>query len=152
MIKINKKKINRLSTTTCVFCHSANKSIDHLFIHHPFVERIWNHLCQIFRAVNKENVEHWNLNSILRLGTPDLIVRDLIWNIWLERNTYIFRDKFTLCLLVIIKIIYMFLSWITVALEIKNARMKDLATTVKHSLEFLNRSSFAGNIGDMIAN
>lgn len=67
----------------------------------------------------------------------DIIVKAIIWNIWLERNTRIFNDNFFNYIVVIIKTIYMVFSLIASIPEAKKVILEALATTVKRSLEFL---------------
>lgn len=74
----------------------------------------------------------------------NVILRTIIWNIWLEKNARIFYDKYSVTSFVIAKSNYMFLSWIDAALETK-ARLEGSTVMAKHNLEFLGHHTVPGD-------
>lgn len=74
----------------------------------------------------------------------NIIIRAITWNILLERNARIFNDKYTVSINVIVKCIYMLISWINAAPESKKPRLEEPAPTAKCSLEFLRQPSGSG--------
>lgn len=86
-----------MSTDTFVLCHKASESVEHIFFNCYFSERIWFFFKQILdlQASLTSIATLWtswipSLNSKIRI-LWDLISRALIWNIWLDRNNWIFN-------------------------------------------------------------
>lgn len=44
------KRFNRLSTATCVLCHTGIEFVNHLFFQCPLAEHVWNYFIRLFSA------------------------------------------------------------------------------------------------------
>lgn len=148
--KLAARGCNRLPTATCVMCNAGIETVDHLFFSCPFATFIWNSLIPIFRLPSPPQSVHalwgsWRpkLSSHVR-DAGDLIIRALMWNIWLERNARIFRDTYSACKSVLCKCIHMFLLWLNAVPDKKKPRLEDSAVSAKRSLDFLNDQPRSG--------
>lgn len=140
---LEKKGCNRLPTATCVMCHAGIEIVNHLFLHCPFVNGIWDYFCNLFQLRDApqsmcRSCREWT--TLLRPANKDrviLIMKDLVWYIWLARNDRIFNDIVTLTLSTILKIDCMILSWFSAAANDSKAKFENSIHMVRHSLEFL---------------
>jgi hypothetical protein len=87
----------------CTLCSQCAKAIDHLFLGCPFSRELW------FRCLRRSGwqrltpsvMDHftsWWLRSRKRVAKPwhkafDLLVALIIWSIWLEHNSRVFRNQ-----------------------------------------------------------
>ncbi|KAH7682405.1 Reverse transcriptase zinc-binding domain-containing protein [Dioscorea alata] len=90
-------RCNRLPSTTCVLCHSDIESSDHLFLNCPVTRRIWDHFTCLFK-IPKSHGRLCDLWASWRMRVLpntrdfcDLLVKALLWNVWLARNDIIFN-------------------------------------------------------------
>lgn len=69
----------------------------------------------------------------------DLLLKAIFWNIWLKRNRRIFKHRVLTLILVILKIIYLFFSWISVAGDPQHQHiLSEEVHTLRFSLDFQN--------------
>lgn len=73
------RRCNRLPNPTCLLCHAAVESVDHLFLWCPFAERIWNFIYQVFNLSSPPNSmrELWS-QWRLQVPSPAIDTRDLL--------------------------------------------------------------------------
>ena len=115
------RNCNRLLTSTYVLYHAASEFVHHLLLLCPVADCICHFFTQVVRLSSPPRSLH-DLCGTWRTQIPhshrgmwNLLSRAITWNIWLEKNTCIFHDKFSACSPIINIIIYMFVSWITLA-------------------------------------
>ena len=83
----------------------------------------------------------------------DFLTRNILWKIWLERNSHIFIRNSCPYLVIIRKIIYIFLLWVFVAPNAKKVKLEDATSTVKRSLEFLgSRTNVTSDLEELTTN
>lgn len=120
---------------SCGFCDNSEESVEHLFLHCPFIGKIWNHFLQqlglIWRHSNTviEFLWKWKLKfstkplTFLRYCLPFAIW----WSIWLERNDILItkkqREKTLSSLILDIKMLL--LSWTINVNSCKNIKLDD---------------------------
>lgn len=81
----------------CVFCHNAFKSVLHLFLQCPVVQKVWLEVMHILRLQSvwegPSLVEAfkfwWDTEATKSHGIIPLIIS---WGIWIARNNLIFED------------------------------------------------------------
>lgn len=78
-------------------------------------------------------------NPLVMIETREIIIKAIIWNIWLEKNKRIFHDSCYDYYVVISKIIHMVLSWIDAALYAKKALLEESVVSAKRNMEFLRQ-------------
>lgn len=134
---------NKLPTATCVLCNADIETVDHLFLLCPFVVRLWAFLAARFHfpPPPRSVEELWGSWRAL-IPKPikdavDLVIRSLLWHVWLERNARIFNNAYSVHQSVLLKVIYMFLSWINAVPDAKKAKLEGSVSTAKRSLQFL---------------
>lgn len=139
-----KRRCNQLPTTTCVLCHSNIESVDHLFIQSPFARRVRYYFVNLLHLpvspLSMNDIwSFWRLGlrpSIRDMGV--LVVKVIVWNIWLVRNDCIFNANVVPSYSFILKINRMFLSWVSAVFEGSQAKLEDSMAFVRWSLDFLN--------------
>lgn len=67
----------------------------------------------------------------------DLVVKTLVWNIWLTRNECIFNAKILHVHDVILSIDRMILLWCSSATDRSHGKLEDSLKCIRRSLEFL---------------
>ena len=88
---------NRLPTTTCILCHGVIETADHLFICCPIAIFVWNHFPRDLGANMTANFMAHLRDGWYRGLDPShrpswsLLVRAIVWQIWLERNDCMFN-------------------------------------------------------------
>lgn len=114
---LTRRRCNYMPTPTCVMCHADVESVDHLFTLCPFASLIWSHFGQLFglRESPYSLTELWgNLRSSISKSIRvcwDMLIRAIIWNIWLERNARIFNFTCASSNSIVAKIVHMVLLW-----------------------------------------
>ena len=90
---------NTLPTSTCVMCYAAIKSVDRIFFSFLVVAQLWEFyrslkgLHSLPRTYNKF-CRPWRLNlRSLRKETWELSSLSITWNIWLDRNDWMFKHS-----------------------------------------------------------
>lgn len=77
----------------------------------------------------------------------ELVVKALVWNIWLARNDCMFNAIVISAHTIILKINRMLLSWFAAADEGTQEKFEDLVAIIRRSLDFLNpRGEEAGHV------
>lgn len=66
----------------------------------------------------------------------DLVVKALVWNVWLARNDHIFNANVLHVHALIVKIDQMLLSWFSSCVEGDKRKLDDSMKTIRRSLEF----------------
>lgn len=126
-----------------MLCNAEIEIIDHLFFSCAYVQNLCCFLSRNFDLPSTHHsVSHlwcfWrsDLPANARLA-GDVLIRSLIWNIWLERNAHMFRDTFYAYTSVLFNYIHMLLIWINAVPKSKKARLEERAASTKFSLDFL---------------
>ncbi|XP_039129107.1 uncharacterized protein LOC120265301 [Dioscorea cayenensis subsp. rotundata] len=138
-----RRRCNRLPTDTCVMCNAATETVDHLFIHYSFANKVWDYFISILRLPQlplslRDLWGRWrnNLHSERR-GFGDLVAKAIIWNIWIARNDCIFNANVMHSLCLIMKIDRMLVSWCFSLADGPKVKLEEDCNTVRRSLEFL---------------
>lgn len=84
---LGKRRCNWFPTTTCVLCHSAIKSVDHLFLQCPITRQVWGYFVRLLHLPDlpmpmQSIWGSWRLSmrpSSWDMG--DLVVKAIVWNI-----------------------------------------------------------------------
>lgn len=140
---LEKKRCNRMPTATCVVCHSDIESGDHLFIQCSFACRIWDYIISLLHlpeppALVKNLWDSWRISvRQSQRDMSDIVIKAIVWNVWLTRNDYIFNANVLHVYSVIIKIDCMILSWCSSVGDRSQEKTLDSLTSIRHSLEFL---------------
>ncbi|KAH7674509.1 hypothetical protein IHE45_08G078400, partial [Dioscorea alata] len=116
-------RCNILPTTTCVLCYAACESVDHLFILCRSVQPIWNFFLHLFGLpeISSSVEELWgmwwpNLGPRLpMLGS--IIIKAVVWNVWLSRNDCMFNDVSLPCSSLISKVAHVLILWFYAAIR-----------------------------------
>lgn len=131
-----------MPTPTCVMCHADVESVDHLFTLCPFASLIWSHFGQLFglRESPYSLTELWgnwrsSISKSIRVCW-DMLIRAIIWNIWLERNARIFNFTCASSNSIVAKIVHMVLLWFNAVPDSKRAKLEEPMQKIKRSLEF----------------
>ena len=100
MVGLKKKDLD--GPSQCPLCLSEEESMNHLLNGCPFSSSLWDRGAIIFRRSDKvrgqpdQTLKEWNLKAFknLILGMIWIIFPwMLLWAMWKERNSHIFRDK-----------------------------------------------------------
>lgn len=67
----------------------------------------------------------------------DLLVKSIVWNIWLARNDCIFSANILPTHAFILKIDRMLLSWFSTVADGSRVKLEDLISSIRRSLKFL---------------
>lgn len=73
----------------------------------------------------------------------DLLVKSIMWNIWIKRNARIFNFNCLPTVSNIMKIEHMLLSWLNAAPDSKKTKVEEPTMKIKRSLEFLSSRGLA---------
>ncbi|CAN1796057.1 hypothetical protein LINPERHAP1_LOCUS20800, partial [Linum perenne] len=106
----------------CALCRKQEESIDHLFIHCPFVSGIWGKVSSRLSISGpvpggfQDLITGW---KGLNCGTPfeamhKVLLHSLCWHIWLERNEVIFRDARSSSARVLYRLLSSCITWLRV--------------------------------------
>lgn len=115
----------QISPNWCVLCRYDDEYGCHLFIHCPYARAIWDYFLSKlnFSWVMPKDMKElfaqcnvWGLDPCGRSFWACLI-HAMIWNIWRERNSRIFKGKRKICNEVIESIIKELGSWLFVTKE-----------------------------------
>lgn len=137
------RRCNNLPTATCVLCHSATETIDHLFLQCPFTTHLWDYFVNLLQLPVQPSSMEALWVSWRALLTPasrilgDLVVKALMWNVWLARNDCLFNANVLHVYSVILKIDRMILSWCSSVGDRSQEKMLDSLASIRRSLEFL---------------
>lgn len=104
-----------------MICHKGVAFVNHLFIHCLLAKFIWDYLGMMNRV------------------RGFLIVKAIVWNIWLTRNVCIFYNIVLSVLAIILKIDLMIPSWFSAVADEARAEFEESIFTVGRSLEFLGQ-------------
>ncbi|XP_039145636.1 uncharacterized protein LOC120282866 [Dioscorea cayenensis subsp. rotundata] len=94
-----KRRCNKLPTDTCVLCHEAVESVDHLFLQCRFSLEVWAQLSKVVQlpALPRLMSVLWGVWRATLPGAVrvmgDGVFKAFVWAIWLARNDVIFADK-----------------------------------------------------------
>ncbi|XP_039133180.1 uncharacterized protein LOC120270217 [Dioscorea cayenensis subsp. rotundata] len=141
------RKCNKLPTATCVMCHSDIETVDHLFLTCSFTRRIWDYFTHLFRLPEPPGLMS-SLWGPWRLAVQpaardfcDLLVKALVWNVWLVRNDIIFNATVVPVFAIILKIDRMLLSWFSNCSVNFIGKIEEPMKSISHSLEFIGSRS-----------
>ncbi|XP_039128452.1 uncharacterized protein LOC120264696 [Dioscorea cayenensis subsp. rotundata] len=142
MDNLERRRCNRLPTATCVLCHLAIETMDHLFFQCSFARHIWGYftrLCQLPDAP-RDRIAVWGdwraaVRPTCRL-TGDLIVKAIVWSIWLARNACIFNAITMSSDAILYKIDHLLLFWFSSAPEGTREKLDFATSAIHRSLEF----------------
>ncbi|XP_039129007.1 uncharacterized protein LOC120265183 [Dioscorea cayenensis subsp. rotundata] len=137
------RRCNTLPTATCVMCHAGVESVDHLFLQCSFAREVWGSFCRMLSFPEPPNSirDLWldwrgSMRPALRLSV-DLVIKALVWNIWLARNDRIFNAKILSTHCTVLSINRMILSWFDALADNAKTKVEDTMAAVKRSLEFV---------------
>lgn len=114
------RRCNWLPTATCVLCHSAIELVDHLFLQCSFARQVWDYFVRLLHLPDSPLFLQmaWDVwRSLVRRACKDigdLVVKAIVWNIWLVRNDCIFNANILHAHDIILKIDLMLLSWFAI--------------------------------------
>lgn len=91
-----------IGPSKCYLCDSQEEMMDHLLNLYPFTSIVWEWVVSIFKQIDKDRfsisntLKNWRKNFsgngiINRAWT--LVPGFVIWNVWKERNSRIFKNK-----------------------------------------------------------
>ncbi|XP_026438254.1 uncharacterized protein LOC113336795 [Papaver somniferum] len=119
----------------CGFCDNNEESVEHLFLHFPFIWKIWEHLLQQlgFAWVHPTTIIDFSWKWKLKFSTKPLVFLRyclpfaLWWVVWLERNDIQIAKKQGRKTLnsLIIDIKLLLLSWYVNVDSFKNMKLDD---------------------------
>ncbi|XP_039117658.1 uncharacterized protein LOC120253386 [Dioscorea cayenensis subsp. rotundata] len=147
MDNLELRRCNKLPTATCVMCHADTESVDHLFLQCPVARDVWGYFCRLLGVpeppISMTGVwREWrgSVRPNSRVAV-DLVVKALVWNIWIARNDRIFNDKILPATCILLCINRMLLSWFDALADGAKAKLEDTMAIVRGSLEFLESRS-----------
>ncbi|XP_039123641.1 uncharacterized protein LOC120260266 [Dioscorea cayenensis subsp. rotundata] len=137
---LEKRRCNRLPTATCVMCNAGLETVDHLFLQCSFARQVWDYFERLFHLSEAPRFMHliwgsWRSslrNDSRELG--DLVVKAIVWNIWIARNDCNFNANCLTAHALTIKIDHMLLSWFTSVAEGSRAKLDAPADSIRRSL------------------
>lgn len=137
------RQCNTLPTATCVLCHAGIESVDHLFLQCSYAREVWGSLCRMLHLPEppisiRDLWLDWrgSMRPVLR-HSVDLVIKALVWSIWLARNDRIFNAKILSAHCTFVSINHMILSWLDALADNAKTKMADTVTAVRRSLEFV---------------
>lgn len=82
---------------SCVFCQEE-ETVSHLFLHCQLVSRIWNWIANFngFTFVCATMADLWAIDAYIPMkdsNVVELIRGAVLWCVWLERNSLIFKNE-----------------------------------------------------------
>jgi len=101
----NLKKRGIEGPSRCPLCKNDEETLDHILIRCPFSKEVWDQALMMTQRLNlPENSQelflNWMASSPFQLSKKSLlqaawnwIPKAICWNIWIERNNRIFREK-----------------------------------------------------------
>ncbi|XP_039123610.1 cysteine-rich receptor-like protein kinase 25 [Dioscorea cayenensis subsp. rotundata] len=138
-----RRRCNRLPSDTCVLCHSASESVDHLFLHCRFAIEVWTKLSRItlLPPLPTSMAILWGdwrtaLRPSIRV-MGDGVIKAYVWSIWLARNNVIHAGICVNPLDVLVKTDLCILSWFSAAPEGLRSTLDDTISAVRRSLVFI---------------
>jgi len=137
------RRCNKLPTATCVFCHAEIESINHIFLNCGFGRVVWDHFGRLLglpeSPLSMFDIWYdWRENSRPAVRFLfDLVVKALLWNIWLARNERMFNANFMSVTNVILRIDRMLLAWFNAIADGSKEKIGEAVSTVKRNLDFL---------------
>ncbi|KAH7655914.1 hypothetical protein IHE45_18G044600 [Dioscorea alata] len=127
---------NKLPTATCLLSYSDVESCDHLFFRCSIAKGLWNRLepLFVFSRASSSCSGLWGswyheLSPCRKLPSM-LIARIVLWQIWIARNNYMFNSVFISMPALLLKICYMYLSWIPTVPPKKMHRLEESIAAV----------------------
>ncbi|XP_039120313.1 uncharacterized protein LOC120256691 [Dioscorea cayenensis subsp. rotundata] len=142
-----KRRCNKLPTATCVLCHEAVESVDHLFLQCRFFLEVWAQISRVLQLPSLPSSMSfmWGAwRNALRAGScvvGDGAIKAFVWAIWLTRNDVIFSDKCVCPHAVVVKTDHFILSWFSAASEGLRSTLEDSISSIQRSLEFTGPQS-----------
>lgn len=67
----------------------------------------------------------------------DLVVKAIVWNVWLARNDCIFNANAISAQVILLKVDCMLLSWFSAVPNATKEKLVDSMTTIRRSLDFI---------------
>ncbi|XP_039119177.1 uncharacterized protein LOC120255416 [Dioscorea cayenensis subsp. rotundata] len=150
------RRCNSLPTTTCVMCHAGVESVDHLFLQCLVVLDVWGCFNRSLSLPGPPTsmCNLWlSWRTTVRLADRiwvDLVVKVLVWNLWLARNDRIFNAKILPVHCIVLYINRMLLLWFDALADLVKVKIEDTIASVRRSLEFVGQRSLQ-ELGDTAA-
>ena len=88
-----------IGSTTCGFCGCSLESTEHIFLHYLIAVDVWGFFFYTLARTNDIHIDEifslflyakFNLNLLCW----NMLVLAIVWCIWLNRNSIIFRNQF----------------------------------------------------------
>ncbi|XP_026459358.1 uncharacterized protein LOC113360020 [Papaver somniferum] len=120
----------------CLF-YDKDETVNHLFLHCKFASKIWDHFKEKLKLHFTMPDDFfpflfsWNIviPSNKQFQIWCMVSVDIVWSIWLERNSRVFTEKMNYEITVQQKIKHLLFTWCSVFQNLENPTFQDFMTS-----------------------